>query len=610
MTLTQTELEQVVRAEVARGRFPGTFTLAEHSGQPNFQAGIDTKSLSQINIEVNPAYETEHPGKTVPTLKDIARHEINHRKYEGHHGCPRELDLHAENIIEPMAKVLTRKGYSPDDVHYVANCLEDTILHHDLNSEFSLNGIINFFEDVGEHAPKQKYTLFYEAHTKLNLYLWGTKAQRRRLRRFFAQDKKESEVTKVLQAFLKKSGLAEITQEYEGNPIKDRTTIRDYLNNEENWPKIAQVYAKEFSKLMQPGYALPIFNHSGKGTKKEGDKPKTETKPITVPFSGEGNPFDKEMHRQEYKKKRAVRAYQSGEGVPPLITPFEALDFIYEHLAQRLNLNVESYTQQTSMPVVFYGKTDFDPDRDKPKHLILGFDEHGTPTLMRKKYHEDIPLEFKVNPKGIPEARFVLLDASESTKHSPACDGGCSNYSCAGNKSIIPWGDNSKFHYSVLGWYGLLEYFKQNHLLTQTGISLGIFSSETNLGSGLVEAKKRALSPQFGATYLDMEKLKSIFQGEGMLVMSTSDGEIANWNSWLVEPETNAKGKVVKPGITVGNEFIKLAKRHYYFHLQMGEDNQFTSDLRANGLAAFNVCGNYDLANMVIDLTDGLYRGK
>jgi hypothetical protein len=603
MIPTKTELEQVVREEIVRGGFPGTCVLTEHSGHPNFQAGIDTNSLSQINIGVNSAYETVHPGKIIPIVKDITRHEINHRKYEKHQGCPRELELHVEKIIEPMAEVLVPKDYSPDDIHYVANCLEDTILHDDLNSEFSLNGITNFFEDVGEHASKQRYTPFYEAHVKLNLALWGLKPQKRKLRKFFTQNKKDSEVTKVLQAFLEKSGLSELTQKYEAQQIRDRTEMRNYLNDEQNWPKIAQAYAEEFSKLMQPGYALPIFNHSGKGTQKE------ENRSIKVPFSGEGNPFDREMHRSGYKKERVVRAYRSGKCIPPLITSFEALDYIYEHLAQRLNLNVESYTQQTSLPVVFYGKTDFDPDRDKPKHLTFGFDEQGKPTLMRKRYHEDIPLEFKVNPNGIPEARFVLLDASESTKHSPTCSG-CSGYSCAGSKSIIPWGDNSKFHYEVLGWYGLLEYFKQNHLLTQTGISLGVFSSETHLGQSLVEAKKQALSPQFGNTYLDMEKLQSIFRGERMLVMSTSDGEIANWNSWLVEPKVNAENEIIKPGITVGNEFIRLAKRHYYFHLQVGGDNQFTSDLRANGLAAFNVKGDYDLANTVIDLTDKLYRGN
>ncbi|MEK6845401.1 MAG: hypothetical protein AABY26_01470, partial [Nanoarchaeota archaeon] len=483
-----------------------------------FQAGIDTKTLSQINIQINPTYETKHPGKTKPTIRDITRHEIDHRKYENHFGCPRELDLHVENIIEPMAEILSPKGFTEDDVHYVANCLEDTILHADLNSEFALNGIINFFEDVGEYTPKQKYTLFYEAHARLNLYLWGTKAQKKKLRKFFTKNQKDGEVTKVLQAFLEKSGISDVAQEnHDEKNIRDRREMRNYLNDEQNWPRIAKAYAEEFSQLMQPGYALPIFNHSGKGTMKEGDTPKEN--PINVPFSGEGNPFDREMHKPDYKKKRVVRAYQSGKGVPPLITSFEALDYIYEHLAQRLKLNVEAYTQQTSLPVVFYGKTDFDPERDKPKHLIFGLDDHGKPTLMRKKYHEDIPLEFKVNPKGFPEARFVLLDASESMKHSPAC-GRCSGYSCAGSKSIIPWGDKSKYHYSVLGWYGLLEYFKQNHLLTQTGISLGTFSSETHLGRGLVEAKKRALSPQFGATYLDVEKLSSIFQGEGMLIMS------------------------------------------------------------------------------------------
>ena len=150
MTTTLPELEQVIREEIVRGSFPGQFTITEHAEEPCFKARIDTQTLSNISISHNPEYETEHPGKTKPTIRDITRHEIDHRKYENHFGCPRELDLHVENIIEPMAEILSPKGFTEDDVHYVANCLEDTILHADLNSEFALNGIINFFEDVGE----------------------------------------------------------------------------------------------------------------------------------------------------------------------------------------------------------------------------------------------------------------------------------------------------------------------------------------------------------------------------------------------------------------------------------------------------------------------------
>ena len=45
-----------------------------------------------------------------------------------------------------------------------------------------------------------------------------------------------------------------------------------------------------------------------------------------------------------------------------------------------------------------------------------------------------------------------------------------------GNTSIIPWGTNSKYHFGLLGWYGLLEYLKQNHVLNLPKLMLVCFN--------------------------------------------------------------------------------------------------------------------------------------
>ena len=76
-----------------------------------------------------------------------------------------------------------------------------------------------------------------------------------------------------------------------------------------------------------------------------------------------------------------------------------------------------------------------------------------------------------------------------------------------GDETIFPWGDKSRYHFALLGWYGLIEYLKQNHLLAQQNVSLGNFSDETVLAKGLLESKKLALNPQFGSTYLDIDKV-------------------------------------------------------------------------------------------------------
>ena len=566
-----TELEQVVQQELAAARFPGTAKISEIDTTPSFQACIDTASFTTIDIKVNSQFEEKNPQQTKVVIKDVARHEINHRGYAGFHGCPRELELHTKNILEPIAEVLNPKGYSLSDAHYLANALEDSVLHDDLNAQFCLDGISRFFQEVGEHSDKQSFTPFYEAHVRLNMYLWGNKQQRKKLATFYTQNKKDSPATQVIQNFLKRTQLGE---------LESRKDIRDFLNDENNWPEISKIYAEEFSKLMQPGYAQPLFNHSGKGTQGNKEQPAA---PQDIP--SEGNPFDREMYSPGNKKKRINDAYYDDENVPPWMTQFEALDILYQSLAQKLEIKVETFTKQSSFPVVHYGRKEFDPEVESPKRVIFGFDDKGELTLQKRRYHEDIPLEYKVKPKGFPEVRFCLLDTSGSMKESP-------NSQSVGRTNLIPWGDNSKYHYALLGWYGLLEYLKENHLLNQTGISLGNFSTRTTVAQGLMEAKKLALSPQFGGnTVLDLEAVKHLFRDQGMLMFTLSDGEIANWNG-------------------IKEEFASLAHKHHYFHVQIGPKNETTHYLEQQGLKVVYVRGQEDLANKIIDVTDKLYRGQ
>lgn len=580
--------EEVAREELEEGRFDGTIEVQEFAGEPCIVGGIDTQTMRKINIKFNPNYERENKGKLADVVRDVARHEINHKTYYGFNGCPRNLDNHVELITEPIAEILKRKGYGAGDIHYIANALEDTILHNDLNRRFSLDGINCFFADVGRHNDN-KFTDFYEAHAKLNLFLWGNKKQKKELAKYFNHSKK---VTEVLKNFLKKIETDDFRQKI-GNSeteIKNREGIRNFFNDESNWPRISRAYAEEFSKLMQPGYSMPLFNHSGEGTKGHKDKgQKTETgepeenKETKEP--SEGNSFDKEMYRPEFKKKRMQKAYEKGEGIPAWLNSFEALDLLYQSLAQRLNIKVETFTKQSSMPIYHYGKRAFDPDKDNLKHTAFGFDDKGKIELKKKRWHENMPLEYKVNPKGFPEVRFCLLDTSGSMQESP---NGRDN---AGESGIIPWGDNSKYHYALLGWYGLLEYLKQNHLLKQANVSLGNFSNRTYVGEGLTEAKQVALKPQFGNTLIDLNKIKKMFKSNGMLIFTISDGEIANWGD-------------------IREDFIKEAKKHYYFHLQIGSHNETTRDLKNAGLYVERITSAKDLATKVIDLTDKLYRGN
>ena len=555
-----------IEEECTRGGFDySEVSVEEFDRTPNFDFSTSLKSR-ETSMKYNPEYEVKHPGKTMGVIRDGTRHEINHHTYKGYQGCPRDLSKHNRLIFEPISEVLIPKGYSNQDCHYLANALEDTILHEDLSRGFSLDGIVDFFQHIGETNSSQKYSSFYEAHVKLNASLWANKKQKRKLQSSYTHQDK---IKGVIKKFLERSGLDKIRT----NNFKDREKIRNFLNNPENWEKIARIYAEEFSELMQPNYAMSLMNHSGAGTKGREQEDSSE----------QGNEFDKEMRSSDFKSRRILEAHHQGQKKPLWMNNFESLDLLYQSLAKRIEIKAETYTQSSRMPVVWFGSKTFDPDRDKPTHLEFGLDDTGELELRKKRHNVSIPLEVKASQKGFPKSKFGILDSSGTMQLSP---NGTQNI---GSTLLMPWGDNSRYHYALLAWYGLLEYLRQNHLINQTGIELASFSSETIVASGLLESKKNALSPQWGGTNLDLDKVSKFFEGNGNLIFTISDGIINNWDD-------------------IKDEFVKKALNHYYFHIQIGSQTPTSTDLKKQDLVVEYVLGNHDLARKTIDLTDRLLR--
>lgn len=586
-------LDDEVRVLVEDGKnrtdFSGKCSVVRSSCRPCFsgKTRLDTRD---VIIEYNPEFESGVGERKIPkrvkrVVGDILCHEFDHHGFKefGEYGvdvfrgCPRSLEG-ASVFIEEISKVLGG-GYSVDDVVYVANSLEDLILHSDLSVKKSLDGMALFYENVGESVPDKKFTSFYEAFVRLNVLAWGNKAQKGLLRKFC---KFEDNTNNAVQDFLRESGISGLKQDYSGKKVKDRGAIRDFLNDEGNWPVIARTYAEAMKGLMTPGFALPIFNHDGEGTKGKRDK---DVEGVPKGFRPkQGNFFDKQYFDPKNIKKRVEDAHSKGEVLPPCINSFDALDLLYESFAQRMQIKVQSFTSQDSFPVVFYGRRDFDPDRDDEKRVDFGFDERGKVCLKKPKHQECIPIEYKVDPKSFPKAKFGFLDASGSM--TGAVDG-----VGVGNTSVIPWGDNSKYHYALVAWYSFLEYLKQNYLLNQQDVSLALFSVNTYVSKGLQESKESALSPVFGIdTKIDCEKAKDFFADRNSLVFTISDGEVSNWSE-------------------IKDEFIKGARNNFYFHLQIGgASNAMCKSLKRAGLPVVPVESAKDLAGIVIDLTDKVYR--
>jgi len=578
------QVKELARQEIISGSHKGSFEIREFSRKPHFKASTSL-ATRKINLKYNPEYEKKKPGRIIIIgARDLMRHEINHHKYKGFHGCPRSLDEHVKLIYEPISDILSPQGFNKKDCHYAANALEDSILHADLSRKCSLQGIVNFFEDVADSKKTMKFTPFYEAHVKLNMYLWGNKQQKKQLKSYYMHPE---EVKEALVSFNEKSGIFSLKTD----SIKDRAAIRQYLNNEQNWPRIAKAYAEEFSKLMTPGYAMELPNHSGEGTSGSGnededeDSDEDEASGRENPEDIEGNEFDKEMHTKKFKIKRIKEADANNEGIPSWIDQFEAMDLLYTSLGQKLVVKAESFTEQSRMPIYWYGKREFDPEKDNLKHVKFGFRDDGKLQLQKKRWHIDMPIEYKKSPRGFPEARFILLDTSGSMAW------GFNKKDDIGKDNIIPWGDRSRYHGALVEWYGFLEYLKQNYLLQQTNISLVNFSDDTYMKKGLMDAKKLALNPQFGYTDLDLEKINDMFAGRENIIFTISDGSIDNWSD-------------------IKDEFMRKAKQHYYFHLQIGGSNTMTKDLKKNNFYIEYIRSADELHGRTVDLTDKLYRGK
>ncbi len=718
MSDLEDKVNEIVSKEIIQGRFTGTHKVKEIKSRNRFKAHINL-ATDEMFIGYDPRYiDEEGMKKFEETITDIPRHEIDHEKYEGFMGCPRNAELHMECFMEPMSKVLFPQGFNMKDVHYLSNALQDTILHKDLSKEFSLDGITNFFEAVGKSRKEKKFTSFYDAHVKLNHFLWGNKKQKRQLKRYQISD---AQVKEVLENFLKKTGIKHMTKIVKndlsktgGSTVYDHARIRDYLNDETKWKDISKIYAEEFSKLMKPGYAMPMSDNSGEGTKgydsdqgqepqggqsgededsessgsqqgeegsgeqegedqssgsgkdgddqdgqgdedkddkssggsgsqdddndKDGDQDGSgsgdqeddgdqggdqedgddqgsgsgqgdqddsddedsgsssdpsqsdgdgmdDAGPLNPVFMPEeGNKFDKEIYTPDFKNRVIRAAYRNNKKLPSLFSQFESLDLLYQMLARELKVNAETFSQQSKFPIYRYGKRPFDPQKDNLKHVKFGLNDKGKLELQKKKYHEDMPLEYKLSPKGFPNARFGMIDSSGSM-------GEAIDHTGKGKTSIIPWGDNTKYHYALLAWYGFLEYLKQNHLLRQTSVSVANFSDNTYVGKGLMQAKRTALNPQWGGTHLDLDKIKEFFKYRDMIIFTMSDGELGNWSS-------------------IKDEFIKNAKKHHYFHLQIGGTSRMAKDLEEAGLKVVPIANAKDLASTVIDLTDKLYRGR
>lgn len=529
---------------------------------PCVSAGINPNSW-QIDMKVNPDFSSVMDGKTSAFLKeknaqeaplaecsDVLTHETGHWNY-----CPQSLEQHTNLFLEPIAKAIKQSGQQPTDeagrestkVKYLSNCIQDIIDNTGCrgeekeNAKTSMAGQLVFWKEQGETAENKQYTPLYEAFVSLNLYLWGDKADYKYLDNYFP---KNPDALKAFDSIVKELNL------------EDKLKSRDYLLTSSNWANISQVMAKHLAPLMPESEPLPDLFGSGENS------------------MGEPDP-----------KKEVMKKYEKGEGAPDYLDTYYALKTLYQQLAKEIPIKAATLARANSLPYAPMCHKPYDADADSPQSINfnrLGISTEGKPSFMVPHSSLSLSYEIKHGIESFPPIAMCILDTSGSMKED------LKRGSNVGSTSFIPWGDRSKYHYALKGFFGVLNYLENNHLLSRVQINAANFSRTTIGATGINNSIKVLLTPQFDTTSIDMAQIRKIAAKRGSILFTISDGAVSNWNE-------------------IKTEFVALAKQNQYFHIQLGEPTETSEDLRRAGFSVYYISDGNELSKLMVDLTQKTY---
>lgn len=261
---------------------------------------------------------------------------------------------------------------------------------------------------------------------------------------------------------------------------------------------------------------------------------------------------------------------------------FEFLDSFYENLSSHIPVKVEMSTEEYELPLVNYGYENFDPNEHEAENINFGrmIADPESPfgrniNFQIARYHYPLNILYKVNKKRENLDICFIIDTSGSMA------GG-------GDRGIVPWGDESKYHYALLGLYGIIKYMQEEgsaHYLLWNIINFG---SETRASGWknhkeLQVLKKFALTPQFGGTWLDINVVKDQLQRKHSIVIILSDGAIYNWKN-------------------IRDELKPVLEGHFASFVGIGFKTRVFSELESWGVKNFNIKDNKDLVNLMIDV--------
>ncbi len=505
-------------------------------------------------------------------VSDIFLHEMAHWQlpFNSERGCPYDTYNH-DKIAEAVTDALPedKKGQAS----YVANAFEDMLINprvREYKGDFS--GQVLFWDNEGQRIKEKgmkNYTAFYEAFVKLNMHLFGENPDKALLKRHYADEKKIDDAVKSV---VQKLNL----------PANIKDTAQ--LFQKANWPAMAKVFAKELACLLDqaPQERLSAYSNPNQQGQGQGEKQQQ-------PQSASGNGIEQKIGTKEGKEEIAYGRYAGGDRQSRNIESFEQLDSLYKRLSRDIVVRVESMTKDQSLNIAPLTYRPFDDEKDDLKDVKTNklFVTDDGIKLGHMRQPLTIHSRAKIQKRSFPDFKMVMLDNSGSMKQSPQ------GSDDVGSTAFIPWGDKSKYHYALLGFYGIENYLQRQGIAQYVTHGLTLFSSSTRYkeaGFNDIDAlRRKALSPEWGNTNLDAKLLLESLKGKESFVISISDGEIANWSSEKAN-------------------FKKAVEKNHYAHIQIGGRSDFTNNLESWKMPVFYVDSGEKLSKLMVDITKDTYK--
>lgn len=568
------ELEKKLNKQKNRiGLVGAPLKLREESNAPqNISAFIDPKDWHIeliVNEGFNPTPDAETrayvKGRNISQplermLSDILYHECGHWELPrgSGFGCPYSTELYDE-IKDGVARALQEKGKDgksatstgQDLESYIANAFSDIVDNLNVSQHTTHSGQMLFWNDQGLCAPEGKFPKFYEAFVKLNLFLFGYKDDQKLLGRFCTSDK---EVIEAVQKVINDLGLG-----------RNKEENLQKLFRKDAWNDLAYKFTLATADLLEGQEQLPLSAISESG-------------------------LEQKMKSGDEIEKIVYGRYTAGKAQSRTLESFEQLDSLYRKLAKAIPIKIETVTESLSFPIAHYGRQNFDAQKhDLRREKVRGFslDEEGMIRLRISRGEIMTEAGYRRNIRSFPKLKVALVDTSGSMKE------GITRSEDSGSTTFIPWGDESKYHYAILGWYGIQNYLVQQGFAPYVDNSLINFSDES-IASGrqkpenIHEVKKVLFSPQFGDTFINPQVLDSHLEQDGFL-LSISDGEVSNWD--------DAK-----------DDYKSAVQKVSYAHIQIGSKNKFTRDLERWKIPVYYVNSGEDLSRLMVEVASKHYH--